>query len=87
MKLTNFNTQLKEQIKEFCSYDKRIKNIESQIRNKYIGDFNMIEFLENWLEDREAQAIVDVKASRWELRANSVCQSAVLGPPLWNLLF
>lgn len=25
-------------------YDKRIKNIESQIRNKYIGDFNMIEF-------------------------------------------
>jgi len=29
-------------------YDKKIENIESQIRNKYIGDFNMIEFEEKY---------------------------------------
>jgi len=29
-------------------YDKRIENIESQIRNKYIGDFNIIEFKEKY---------------------------------------
>ena len=47
----------------------------------------VISFLESWLEDRVACAVVAGAKSEDEVLANSVFQGTVLGPPLWNLFY
>ena len=47
----------------------------------------VISFLESWLEDRVACAVVAGAKSEDEVLANSVVQGTVLGPPLWNFFY
>ena len=42
-------------------------------------------FLASWLADRRSVVVVNGMSSAERILANSVCQRAVLVPPLWDL--